>query len=110
MDQFILLLKNVTNEAARLREASWRADLTGYDKDTEASVLEACRELGVPATVAPLIWLALTNNWNDVLAWADGEYDSSFTPDGYMVSVASPEEQLAEQAKLIGMGILVEEK
>lgn len=61
-----------------IREASWvHKGLNGgrYTKDMLTSAYQACAEVGLPPTVAPLLGLACSNAWNDVQGWANGVYD-----------------------------------
>jgi hypothetical protein len=87
------LIKRTVLAAMKLREESYVNAPEGcdgpgqYSIDMEVACIQACKENGVHHTLAPLIWLAIGDWSNDVGAWAEGEYDSSFNDDGELVVV-----------------------
>lgn len=68
-------LREVVKQAAKLHEESYNFDTLRYGLSLEDSALRALEEAGLPVTLAPLIYLSLSGWWNDVLAWAAGEYE-----------------------------------
>lgn len=74
-------LRNALLRTQAIREAFWdperEADWHGnrYSKDMLTCAYEACREIGIPETVAPLLGLSCSEAWNDVQGWANGTYD-----------------------------------
>ena len=48
-----------------------------YSRSMEDCVKEACNLCGADKGLAPLIWLAIGNAYNEVQDWAAGAYDGS---------------------------------
>jgi hypothetical protein len=72
-------IRKVFQRTAQIREESWvggQEDGDGYGMSMEDAAIAACKEGRIPDTLAPLVWLSLSGWWNDVLAWANGQYDS----------------------------------
>lgn len=83
-------IRNVIKTATAAHEKSYvsadRLPLLGgwpgegyYSRSMEECVKEACNLCGVGKGLAPLIWLAIDNAYNEVQDWAAGVYDGDNT-------------------------------
>jgi hypothetical protein len=80
-------IRNVIKTATAAHEKSYVSadpDLEGwfsppgyYSRSMEECVKEACNLCGVGKGLAPLIWLAIDNAYNEVQDWAAGVYDGA---------------------------------
>lgn len=70
-------------EAAKMHEESWNNDVGEYLLEIEDAVKHTVSDNDLPETIAPLLYLALSNPlWNDSLAYARGEYDEMMSTNG----------------------------
>lgn len=90
-EEAVFAIRRVILTAIVMHEASYEHPPDGgdspgeYTMTMEECVIEACKLRGVHHLLAPLVWLALAGTHNDARAWAEGEYDSSFTENGKFV-------------------------
>lgn len=100
-------IRHIVLTAMSMHEASYiplseGPDSPGkYAMTMEECAVEACKLRGAHHLLAPLVWLALAGAWNDVQAWAEGEYDSSFTDDGKLVDGPTMGEKFAAFADVL---------
>jgi hypothetical protein len=80
------VIRNVIKIATAAHEKSYvSADCTSlvggwpgpayFSRSLEDCVKEACNLCGVSKGLAPFIWLAIDNSYNEIQDWAAGEYD-----------------------------------
>lgn len=66
--------ESYVNETVIALEGGWPGH-GYYSRSMEDCVKEACNLCGVSKRLAPLIWLAIDNAYNEIQDWAAGEYD-----------------------------------
>lgn len=93
--KLVIIIRLVVLTAVELREKSYIQGKNMfspgvYGLTMEKACLESCKTHHVHHTLAPLIWLALSEFFNDVQAWAEGEYDSLFDENGNWVDMVEP--------------------